>query len=169
MITRRTDAEIKKALKELVVLCDTREQKNGHIIDWFGKNGVAYVSRGLETGDYSVELNGVGYEDEIIIERKGSLDELAENYTAGRERFEREFTRAKAEGTKVFLVIEGASWTDIFLHNYRSKLNNKSLIASLFSWQTRYNITVLFCSKADAGKIIHGLLYYWIRDRIKRG
>ena len=40
--------------------------------------------------------------------------------------FEDEFTRAKAEGLKVFLLIENASWSDILLHNHRSKLAPKA-------------------------------------------
>jgi ERCC4-type nuclease len=108
-------------------------------------------------------------EHEVVIEKKNSIDEIAGNFTADRQRFEDEFTRAKAEGLKVFLVIENCSWSDIFLHNYRSKLEPKSLIASLLSWQVRFNITICFCKPEETGQIIHGILFYAAREALKRG
>ena len=77
--------------------------------------------------------------------------------------------RAKAEGLKVFLIIENASWGDIFLHNYRSKLKSQSLLASLLAWQVRFNITIIFCKPSETGQIIHGILYYAAREALKRG
>ena len=169
MITHYSDAEIKKRLKDLTVICDSREQVNGHLVEWFDRNKVPYLSRALESGDYSAMLDGKSFEDEVVIERKASLDEIAGNFTVGRDRFEREFTRAKANGTKVFLIVENASWSDVFLGNYRSKLKPQSLSAAFLSWQVRFNITIIFCKPSETARIIYGILYYWARDRLKRG
>ena len=100
MLTHYTDAEIKQKLKELVVIADSREQVNGHLIAWLDKNHIQHKSRALETGDYSVMLGNTTFEDEIAFERKANLDEIAGNFTVGRERFEREMIRAKARGMK---------------------------------------------------------------------
>ena len=108
-------------------------------------------------------------EKDIVIERKHNLDEICGNFTAERERFEREFLRAKAYGTKVVLIIENATWTDIFLGNYRSKVKPQSLIGSLLSWMVRYNITVLFCKQEETGKLIHGILYYAAKELLVNG
>ena len=108
-------------------------------------------------------------EHDVVIEKKNGLDEIAGNFTVDRKRFEDEFTRAKADGLKVFLLIENASWSDILLHNYRSKLAPKSLIASLLSWQVRFNITIIFCKPSETGQIIHGILYYAAREALKKG
>ena len=169
MLTHYTDAEIKQKLKELVVIADSREQVNGHLIAWLDKNHIQHKSRALETGDYSVMLGNTTFEDEIAFERKANLDEIAGNFTVGRERFEREMIRAKARGMKLFLVVENATWTDIFLHNYRSRLEPKSLFASLMSWQAEYNLTVIVCKPSETAQILYSTLYYWVRDRLKRG
>lgn len=169
MITHYSDTDIKKALKGLVVLCDSREQVNKEIIAYFDKANVQHVTRALETGDYSAMLGSSTFEDEIVIERKANLDEIAGNFANGRDRFEREFIRAKANGIKVFLIIENASWSDILIHNYRSDLKPQSFIATLLSWQARFNITVVFCKPSETGQIIYTTLYYWIRNRLKRG
>ena len=169
MLTHYTDAEIKKKLKELVVIADSREQVHQHIIFWLDKHNIQHKSRALETGDYSVMLGDATFEDEVVVERKANLDEIAGNFTNGRERFEREMTRAKAGGIKVFLIVENASWTDIFLHNYRSELKPQSFAATLLSWQARFNLTVIFCKPSETAQIIYSTLYYWVRDRLKRG
>lgn len=163
------DQEIKKKLKELCVICDTREVVNNHITSWLDKNNISHQSRALETGDYTAMLDGYTFEDEVVIERKANLDEIAGNFTTGRERFEREMIRAKANGIKVFLVVENASWSDILLHNYRSELKPKSFFATLLSWQARFNLTIVFCKPSETGQILYGTLYYWARERLKRG
>ena len=169
MLTHYTDAEIKQKLKELVVITDSREQVNGHLIAWLDKHNIQHKSRALETGDYSVMLGDTTFEDEVVVERKANLDEIAGNFTSGRERFEREMIRAKANGIKVFLIVENASWSDIFLHNYRSELKPKSFFATLLSWQARFNLTIVFCKPSETGQILYGTLYYWARERLKRG
>ena len=127
------------------------------------------VVRKLDTGDYSCQLGDTTFERDIVVERKRSLDEICGNFSTERERFEREFVRAKAYGTKVHLIIENASWTDIFLGNYRSKLPSKSLVGSLLSWMVRFNISVTFCKSEESARIIYGIFYYYVRERLLFG
>lgn len=169
MIKYRTDKEINDLLKQLTIVCDTREQENAHIVGYLDSKKIPHASRKLDTGDYSGMIGELTLEHEVAIEKKNSIDEIAGNFTSDRQRFEDEFLRAKAEGLKLFLLIENCSWTDIFLHNYRSKLEPKSLIASLLAWQVRFNITIIFCKPAETGQIIHGILYYAAREALKRG
>lgn len=164
-----TDSEIRKALSELTVIVDSREQVNEHLTAWLDGKGVQHITRALETGDYSAMLNGETFEDEVVVERKANIDEIAGNFTQGRERFEREMIRAKANGIKVFLIIENASWHDILLHNYHSQLKPQSLMASLLSWQVRYNITIMFCRPEETAQLMYSTLYYWAWNRLKRG
>lgn len=163
------EKEINELLKQLTIICDSRENVNGHVTSYFDKCKVAHVTRKLDTGDYSAMIGDMTLEHDVVVERKNSLDEIAGNFTIDRQRFEDEFTRAKADGLKVFLLIENASWSDILLHNYRSKLEPKSLIASLLSWQVRFNITIIFCKPTETGQIIHGILYYAAREALKKG
>ncbi len=168
MVKHWTEAELKAELKNLVIICDSREQDK-HVSEWLKKNKVQTITRKLDTGDYSCQLGDVSFERDIVVERKHNLDEICGNFTVERERFEREFMRAKAYGTKVVLIIENATWTDIFLGNYRSKLNSKSLVGSLLSWMVRFNITVLFCRPEETARIISGIFYYYAKERLMYG
>ena len=169
MIKHWSDRELQEALKDFTIIADTREQVNEHITKYFEKQGIPCVSRKIDTGDYSACVGALTLEKDIVIERKHNLDEICGNFTAERERFEREFLRAKAYGTKVVLIIENATWTDIFLGNYRSKVKPQSLLGSLFAWMVRYNITVLFSKPEETGKLIHGILYYAARELLVNG
>lgn len=151
----------------MTILTDSREQVNEHILGYFDKNKIPHTCRKLDVGDYSAMLGEYTIEDKVAIEKKNSIDEIAGNFTVDRQRFEDEFIRAKAKGTKVYLVVENCSWEDIFLHNYRSKLEPKSLVASLMAWQVRYNITVIFCKRNDTAKIIYSILYYSLKEELK--
>ena len=168
MIRHWTDKEITDTLKHLQIICDTREQDR-HVSEWLAKNNIHTITRKLDTGDYSCQLGDQTFEREIVVERKRNLDEICGNFTVERERFEREFLRAKAYGTKVVLIIENASWTDIFLGNYRSKTNPKSLFGSLLSWMVRYNITVTFCKPEETARIIYGIFYYYAKEELLYG
>ena len=166
MVKIWTEKTLKDALKRLTVVVDTREQQNAHITEFFDKKDIEYTPRKLDIGDYACQIDDGTFERSFVVERKHNLDELCANLTADRNRFEREFLRAKAFGTKVFLVIEEASWEDVYLQNYRSKLSSKALLASLFAWQTRFNVTILFCKKSNTPQLIYGLLYYSAREEL---
>ena len=156
-------------MKKLTIIVDSREQENQHLINYFDSKKIPYKVRKIDTGDYSAMIDDRTLEYQCVVEKKNSLDEIVGNFTANRERFEREFLRAKANGIKVFLVIENASWNDVFLGNYRSKFPPKSLLASLLSWQVRFNVTIIFCEPQNTGKLIHGILWYYAREELLYG
>lgn len=156
-------------MKKLEIIIDTREQVNEHIVKHFDEKKIAHRSRKLDIGDYAVQIGDETMERRFVIERKHNLDELCGNMTADRDRFEREFLRAKAYGTKVYLIIEEATWDDVFLQNYRSRLSAKSLLGTLWSWQTRFNVTVILCPKRRTGAMIYGILAYAAREVLLYG
>ena len=168
MVKHWTDKELTEELKRLTIICDTREQDR-HVSEYFEKNKIPTITRKLDTGDYSCQLEDVSFEREIVVERKHNLDEICGNFTTERERFEREFIRAKAYGTKVHLIIENASWSDVFLGNYRSKLPSKSLVGSLLSWMVRFNVSVTFCKPNETARIVYGIMYYHVREKLLYG
>ena len=71
----------------MVILIDTREKVNDHILNYFNKKNIAYRQQALEFGDYSFMLpkvdgllcNELYFHKEIVIERKNSLEELSGN------------------------------------------------------------------------------------------
>lgn len=123
----------------------------------------------METGDYSAQIDDMTLENDVVIERKADLDEVCMNFATDRLRFEREFIRAKAHGIHIFWIIENATWSDIFLGNYRSKLSNKSLSASILSWIARFPVTLIFCKPEETPKLIYGILYYFAREELLYG
>ena len=166
-----TENEIKELLKSAVVLCDSREQKNGHILAAFNRLKIAHKGMALSFGDYSIALparpeagiiRDMYFDKAIMIERKNSLDELAGCFTASRERFKDELIRG-GTARKYLLVEDGPGYEAIFRHNYQSKLSEKSFLASLLSFQARYDLNVIFAEPERAGEIIWSLLYYHMR------
>jgi ERCC4-type nuclease len=173
---RYTDPEIKTILKSMVILCDTREQRNEHILKAFDAMPVEHKAQALTTGDYTVMLPTLPefgimrptfFDRDIIIERKGSLEELSGNFTKDRERIKDEFTRAA--GIKMFFIIEGASIDDILSHRYQSDLSEKSFFATLLTFQQRYDLNTSFISKPRAGALIYSILYYHVRNYLIKG
>ena len=48
--------EIKKLTKQMIVLIDTREKRNEHILSYFDKQGITYRKEKLDFGDYTFLL-----------------------------------------------------------------------------------------------------------------
>ena len=168
---RYSDTELKTILKSGVVLSDTREQANAHILTGLDRLQVGHVAMALSFGDYSIMLpakpeagiyRDMYFDTEITIERKGDLSELALNFTTGRERFKDEMTRA-GHARKYLLVEQCGGYAAILNRQYRSKLSEKSFLASLLSFQARYVLNVVFCKPEESAGIIWGLLYYHVR------
>ena len=171
-----SDKEIKQLLASMVVLVDTREQENAHILSYFDKKQVPYEKKSLSYGDYSAFLQkneefGVNrdifFDNSIVVERKGSLDELAGNLTIGRTRFESELLRAK--GANMALMVENATYGDLVRGNYHSKYEPKSFVATLATFSARYGLDVNFVEKELAGNWIYHRLYYAVREELLHG
>jgi hypothetical protein len=103
----------------------------------------------------------------VVVERKGSLDELATNLSQERKRFENELIRAT--GTKIYLMVENGSYGGIVRSEYRSKYNPKSYIGTLATFSARYGLNVNFVDKEMAGNFIYHHLYYAVREELLHG
>ncbi|MCD3217466.1 hypothetical protein G8S55_09435 [Clostridium botulinum C] len=176
---RFTDTELKKLMKNMVVITDTREQVNRHIIDYFDKKKKRYIVQKLDQGDYSAfiesneETKPLGvlkdwyFNNDIAIERKNSVDELAASIK-DRERFEAEFLRLNKYNTKVILMIEDPNgYENILKGNYRSQYKPTSYVATLESFIARYNLNLAFVNKVLSGYKIYTTLHYHIREILK--
>lgn len=165
-----SDYEIEKALEEITIIADTREQDTEAFRRRFKAVGLPVIRRKLDFGDYSatVNINGEEFslENQVVIERKMSVDELCMCFGKERQRFQREFQRAKEAGARVYLVIENGTWENMFTGRYRSKLNAEALTASLAAWSARYNLIPLFCKPETSGRLIALLLKYELRERL---
>lgn len=133
-----------------------------------------YIVRKLEHGDYSFFIpkndkldiiEDVSFEDYISIERKNSVNELAGSYSATRKQFEDEHRRHKG---KMMLMIEGDEYHDICEGNYRSELTPKSFLATIHSWQHKYDVPFIFINKEYSALYIYYTFKYWLRDYLNK-
>lgn len=163
---------IKKILEEnIVIIADSREQKNQHILNYFDEKNINYEIKKLDEGDYTVKLKArpeLGIMKDcylpVMIEKKNSVDELAGSIK-DRTRFSSEFLRASKHNTKIYLLVEqGNGYEDILNHNFRSQFDPKALMGSLKSFEVRFNFTTTFLDKKLSGDWIYRTLYYYLRE-----
>lgn len=167
-----SDKEIKTLLSSIVILTDSREQENAHIIDYLDKKGVQHEKRKLDHGDYGVYLPenrelGILRDTHfpIAIERKNGIDELASTIK-DRTRFENELIRSQR--SRFMLLVEDAEgYENIIRGRYRSEYNAKALLASLKAFEARYNFPSVFVSKETAPNYIYHHLYYGVREALQ--
>lgn len=174
-----TPFEIDETLKSFSVIYDTREHETGQARKRYESMGVPVERDKLEYCDYACNVmfpdgSRLHQPEEPInppcaIERKQSLDELAMCFTRGRDRFRREFERARAAGAKVYLLVEEGSYEAIIRHRYRSKYNPAAFMASLIAWSVRYDMTPVFCKAETSGELIKEILYRDMKERLTRG
>lgn len=164
-----TDKLMSDILSDMIVLVDTREKKNQHILDFFEEQGIKYQIEKLDTADYTFILPNYAHIDmdrHILIEKKNSLDEIAGNFAGDRDRFQREFERVTSK-QKIHLVIENATWKKLLKGSYRSKLTPKSFMASLMTWNIRYGCPVWFVGEDESPVVIYGLMRYELLEHLK--
>lgn len=181
MYYKFTDTEIKKLLKEnFMILYDTREQKNQHVLNYFDEKKVKYKKKKIDEGDYTAIITkkpemGI-YRDiyfPVAVERKNSVDELAGNLAEKTDtnddiRLIRELQRAKAKGIKIYLIIEDKNGMEnIKKGNYRSLYTPKAFLGRLSSIQDLYLHDTIFTSSKDTGFEIYRKLYYSVRNYLK--
>ena len=73
-------------------------------------------------------------------------------------RFKRELERANAANCKLYLIVEDATWADIFTGNYRSQIEPEVLLSYLSAYQAHYNMQINFISREHSGKLIKAIL-----------
>ena len=88
-------------------------------------------------------------------------------FCRSRDRFEREFIRAKNADAKLYLLIENGTWEKAYAGKYRSGMQPKAFVASLTAWLARYNCQIIFCEPATTGKLIREVLYRELKERLE--
>jgi len=171
--------EIDNVLESMVVLVDNREQPTERAKKRYESFGFPYKRCTLSYGDYTYNAqlpSGKWLLDDtktvkplFAMERKMNLDELAQCFTRNRDRFEREFVRAKENGARIFLVVENGTWENLINGKYRCKFNKNAFLASLAAWIIRYDLQIIFCKSELSGIIIKEFLYRDLKDRLEKG
>lgn len=162
--------EVEDALKSMVCLVDTRE----HDTPAFRKRVRAFERWErckLDAGDYSAKFRlpgGDWYYLPVCVERKYAIDELCMCFCRGRGRFEREFQRARDARIKLYLLVEGGSWENVYQGRYGSRMAAKSLTASILAWLARYDCQLLFCKPQTTGPLIRDILFREAKEALLR-
>jgi ERCC4-type nuclease len=145
------------------VVVDTRE-KAPYIFKAYD-NCTGMINKKLDTGDYSIE----GLEHVICIERKSSVEEIANNLNEGTDRLEKEMQRMRLYEQR-FIICE-FSLSDVMNYPNNSKLppyikkrikmNGKYILKKLMEFQVNYHINVVFCDSKEGG-------FYFVASLLKR-
>ena len=147
----------------MTIIQDTREQK-----PWTFDKAIAVEVGTLETGDYTLK----GFEHLIRVERKGSVDEIANNLVKEFARFEKEMIRM-LDYKHRHIVCE-FSYSDLVRYplssrnrKYATKISGKFLLKRLCELQIDYGVNVVFCDNPDGAALYTTSLFKRIYDRYR--
>ena len=171
--------DIEACLESFRILVDTREQPSARATKRYNAFGCPYKRQTLSYGDYTYNFtmpNGWDLfkeddtaEGDCVIERKMNLEELSGCLCQQRDRFRREFERAREHGASIYLLVEDGSWENVINGRYKTKFNPNAYFATLTAWMARYDINMIFCKKETSGKLIKQILYRELKDRLESG
>lgn len=154
-------------MNNILILADTRQQKDKHITDYFDKNSIPWIRTGLPSADYmTVRYNNGFIKDySILIDTKKDVEEISGNLcnTTQHERIKREISKAKELGCKkfIFLICDNKIKNANDLVNWSStktKVKGETLLKIMKTMKERYEVNFMFTSKKNAGKVIIELL-----------
>lgn len=153
-VFRRCPPEIRPT-----IVIDTREQRR------LVFTTLKTVEGGLTTGDYSI----LGLEDYFCVERKelGDLVACCKSSTkrveGDRERFCRELHRMRGYQFKRVLV-EGTE-DDIRRHDYKSQMEPRAVLHTLYTFTARYGVTFEFGgTRQNCALLVERWAYWYSRE-----
>ena len=152
-----------------VILTDSRQQKEEHILKEFDKQGILHIRTGLPSADYMALRyslqKGMYLDYSILIDTKKDIEEIAGNLcnTQNHERVKREILRGQELGAKefIFLINSGKVKSIEDLQNWtskRTKVKGSTLIKVFQTMKQRYNVRFVLVPKKEMGKKIIELL-----------
>lgn len=195
--------DIDSIQKNLTILTDTREQANQHVIDFFNTQGIKHKACKLDYGDYSAmlpagsfkgQLRDIYFTNDIVIERKFCIDELAMNLKDKKtnlneikqeiiellgkgylekvlksdyNRFRQELTSINKYGIEFFIFIEDVNFDRNIRvpEGFRSQYEPKRLYARLKGLEREFRTIIRPISKQCMGSEIYNTLKYGVRNK----
>lgn len=149
----------------MVIVIDTREKPRAivRIMKTFEAEGVEVVRRALPFGDYLNPEN-----PHIVIDRKQTLLEVANNLVQDRARFLREVDRANRAGARLIVLVEHSNrirkledvirWNNPRLKISPLAVDGPRLFRIMHAMANRYGFEWAFCDKVHTGRKILELL-----------
>ena len=156
-------------MNNFIILRDTRQQKEEHIIKEFDKQGILHIRTGLPSADYMAvrydKEKGFYLDYSILIDTKKDIEEIASNLcnSQNHQRILREIQKGKDLGAKqfVFLINGGKIKTIEDLQNWSSphtKVRGETLLKIMNTMKTRYNVRFIIVPKKNMGEMIIKIL-----------
>ncbi len=148
----------------LIIKMDTREKlpKKKTLLDYFKKHNIEVERIKLNVGDYCIK----GKED-VVIDLKRNITELATNMFCDKERFEKECIRAKNNNILlIFLIEENFDKEKLLKWRAKEQIDGKRFL-NVYGWQVynemkRYaqlfNVKFRFCHKLSTGRKVIELI-----------
>ena len=152
-----------------VILTDSRQQKESHIIKEFDKQGILHIQTKLDSADYMAlrydEEKGFYKDYSILIDTKKDLLEICGNlaHTSEHARLVREVDLGHSLGATDFIFLIGEknikSVEDIKnWSNKHTKVSGMTLYKIMSTFKEHHNCRFIICDKKDLGKKIISLL-----------
>lgn len=156
-------------MNNFVILTDSRQQKENHIIKEFDKQQILHIRTGLPSADYMAlrynEENGFYLDYSVLIDTKKDIEEIAANLCSAQshDRVKREIFKGQELGAKefVFLINGGKVKTIQDLENWsskRTKVRGSTLLKIMTTMKERYGVRFIICKRSEMGKRIVELL-----------
>lgn len=170
---RFSDKEMKKILDSMVVIVDTREQNNQHIIDFFNKKNIPYKTVKNDYGDYTAMIpkgtitgftSDIYFDRDIAIERKNSIDEIAGNLKDDAYRLKKELAHMNMYDIKYFFFVEDKDFHfNLRNGNYRSQYDPFTLMQRIKKMiEAEYNTVLVPVDKQVMGSEIYYTLQAFV-------
>lgn len=151
----------------MIIECDTRQQKEKHIVDYFDKNEIKYIRNKLYCGDYK-RVDST----KVIIDTKKDLVELSSNLCRATEhlRIKKEIAKACDIGCErfIFLIADKSITSVDEVHEWKvptrqdgtkyTKVDPATLQKIMKTMMDKYGVEFIFCKKSEMGKEIVRLL-----------
>ena len=79
-----------------------------------------------------------------------------------------EFLKARNAGAKIYLMVEDPrGYTAICNHTYRTQFNPVSYVASLKTFESRYDMNLQFITPELSGHFIVSTFHYFARESLR--
>jgi hypothetical protein len=152
---------------DMLILADTRQQKDSHIIKYFDKEKISWIRSSLESADYMAVRydNGFVKDYSTLIDTKKDLLELCGNlcHSSEHARVVREIELGQSLGCTnfIFLIADNDIKTaeDIKLwSNKNTKVKGETLLKIMTTFKQHHNCRFIIVPKKEMGQKIIELL-----------
>lgn len=150
-------------MNNFVILTDTRQQKEKHILKEFDNQGILHIRTTLPSADYMAlrcdNQKGMYLDYSILIDTKKNLLEICNNLCRNSEhqRLIREIELARSLGCKKFVFLVGEkniksvedikNWSD-----KHTKVKGETLLKIMVTFSKHHGCNFIFVPKKEMGK-----------------